>query len=172
MRKTIDSLLSKTINELTNQSSDSETFGPRERIKELELRTQRRNSFEEELFKDMFHTEEELAYHRELLVVPTQYYMKNPEQAFVEYASSRTDKAGEQNRNPSSPKRVHFVNSIIILNNEDEAKEEGSVKSSVTENKDHDHEIMKANRSSRKKLKRKPKKKRKITQNISTLSSL
>ncbi|GKB83077.1 hypothetical protein Tco_0949972 [Tanacetum coccineum] len=43
----------------------------------------------------------------------------------------------EQNRNPSSPKRVHFVNSIIILNTEDEAKEEGSVKSSVTENKDH-----------------------------------
>ncbi|GJY18590.1 MAK10-like protein [Tanacetum coccineum] len=153
----------------------------------------------------------------------TQYYMKNPEQAFVEYASSRTDKAGEnrlsslgtqlrqqqddmtskinllwktvseklddtstrntagnlmaqmnfastnyptkeelrgkgikspsnllspkylsqsslveQNRNPSSPKRVHFVNSIIILNKEDEAKEEGSVKSSVTENKDHE----------------------------------
>ncbi|GJS17950.1 hypothetical protein Tco_0412422 [Tanacetum coccineum] len=68
MRKTIDSLLSKTINELTNQSSDSETFGPRERIKELELRTQRRNNFEEELFKDMFHTEEELAYHKELLV--------------------------------------------------------------------------------------------------------
>ncbi|GJS93968.1 hypothetical protein Tco_0800936 [Tanacetum coccineum] len=67
----------------------------------------------------------------------TQYYMKNPEQAFVEYASSRTDKAGEQNRNPSSPKCVHFVKSIIILNKEDEAKEEGSVKSSVTENKDH-----------------------------------
>ncbi|GJZ30123.1 hypothetical protein Tco_0575170 [Tanacetum coccineum] len=43
----------------------------------------------------------------------------------------------EQNTNPSSPKRVHFVNSIIILNKEDEAKEEGSVKSSVTENKDH-----------------------------------
>ncbi|GKA19656.1 MAK10-like protein [Tanacetum coccineum] len=44
----------------------------------------------------------------------------------------------EQNRNPSSPKRVHFVNSIIILNKEDEAKEKGSVKSSVTENKDHE----------------------------------
>ncbi|GKA25249.1 hypothetical protein Tco_0711358 [Tanacetum coccineum] len=43
-----------------------------------------------------------------------------------------------QNRNPPSPKRVHFVNSIIILNKEDEAKEEGSVKSSVTENKDHE----------------------------------
>ncbi|GKE34052.1 hypothetical protein Tco_1453374, partial [Tanacetum coccineum] len=66
MRQTIDSLLSKTINELTNQSSNSETFGPRERIKELELRTQQRNNFEEELFKDMFPTEEELTYHREL----------------------------------------------------------------------------------------------------------
>ncbi|GKB90065.1 hypothetical protein Tco_0962337 [Tanacetum coccineum] len=44
----------------------------------------------------------------------------------------------EQNRNPSSPKRVHFINSIIILNKEDEAKEEGSVKSSATEYKDHE----------------------------------
>ncbi|GJY23261.1 hypothetical protein Tco_0396919 [Tanacetum coccineum] len=68
MRQTIDSRLSKTINELTNQSSDSETFCPRERIKELKLRTQRRNNFEEELFKDMFPIVEELAYHKELLV--------------------------------------------------------------------------------------------------------
>ncbi|GJX08534.1 hypothetical protein Tco_0196466 [Tanacetum coccineum] len=67
MRQTIDSLLSKTINELTNQYSDSETFYPRERIKELELRTKRRNNFKEELFTDMFPTEEELAYHKELL---------------------------------------------------------------------------------------------------------
>ncbi|GJT91335.1 hypothetical protein Tco_1080180 [Tanacetum coccineum] len=66
MRQTIDYRLSKTINELTNQSSDSETFCPRERIKELKLRTQRRNNFEEELFKDMFPTVEELAYHKEL----------------------------------------------------------------------------------------------------------
>ncbi|GJZ76603.1 protein kinase-like domain, concanavalin A-like lectin/glucanase domain protein [Tanacetum coccineum] len=43
----------------------------------------------------------------------------------------------EQNRNPSSTKRAHFVNSIIILNKENEAKEEGSVKSTATENKDH-----------------------------------
>ncbi|GJT96183.1 hypothetical protein Tco_1091701 [Tanacetum coccineum] len=142
----------------------------------------------------------------------TQYCMENPEQAFVEYASSRTDEAGgthlnihkptegssstyssiyqmklekalidldshqekrlsslgaqlgqlqddmiskinllwkdlfeklddtpiKQNRNPSSPKCVHFVNSIIILNKEDKAKEEGSVKSSAIENKDHE----------------------------------
>ncbi|GJR77814.1 hypothetical protein Tco_0090179 [Tanacetum coccineum] len=44
----------------------------------------------------------------------------------------------EQNRNPSSPKRVHFVNSIVILNKEDEAKEEGNVKSSTTEYEDHE----------------------------------
>nr|GEY72978.1 hypothetical protein [Tanacetum cinerariifolium] len=44
----------------------------------------------------------------------------------------------KQNRNPSYPKRIHFVNSIIILNKEAEAKEEGSVKSSVTKNEDHE----------------------------------
>ncbi|GJX33426.1 MAK10-like protein, partial [Tanacetum coccineum] len=38
----------------------------------------------------------------------------------------------EQNKNPSSLKRVHFVNSIIILNKESEAKEEGSVEPSKT----------------------------------------
>ncbi|GKB56135.1 hypothetical protein Tco_0912321 [Tanacetum coccineum] len=54
MRQTIDSLLFKTVNEMTNQSSDSKIFCPEERIKELELRTQRRNNFEEGLFKDRF----------------------------------------------------------------------------------------------------------------------
>ncbi|GJX64918.1 hypothetical protein Tco_0299261, partial [Tanacetum coccineum] len=67
MRQTIDSLLFKTINEMTNQSFDSEIFYPEERIKELELRTQRRNNFEEELFRNSFPTEKELAYHKELL---------------------------------------------------------------------------------------------------------
>ncbi|GKF83327.1 hypothetical protein Tco_0244983, partial [Tanacetum coccineum] len=70
MRQTIDSLLFKTINESTNQSSDSENFCPEERIKELDLRTQRRNNFKEELFKDRFPTEKELAYHKELLGEP------------------------------------------------------------------------------------------------------
>ncbi|GJW43675.1 hypothetical protein Tco_0072474 [Tanacetum coccineum] len=56
------------MNELTNKSSDSEIFFPEERIKELE--SQRRNNFEEELFKDKFPTEEELAYHKELLGEP------------------------------------------------------------------------------------------------------
>ncbi|GKE55792.1 hypothetical protein Tco_1494977 [Tanacetum coccineum] len=44
----------------------------------------------------------------------------------------------EQNRNPSSPIRVHFVNSIVILKKEDEAKEEGNVKTSKTEYEDHE----------------------------------
>ncbi|GJW15743.1 hypothetical protein Tco_0019876 [Tanacetum coccineum] len=55
---------------------------------------------------------------------------------FLKYLSQSS--LVKQNRNPSSPKWVHFVNSIIILNKEDEAKEEGSVKSSATENKDHE----------------------------------
>nr|GEZ44578.1 protein kinase-like domain, concanavalin A-like lectin/glucanase domain protein [Tanacetum cinerariifolium] len=67
MRQTIDSFLFKTINESTNKSFDFEIFCPEERIKELELTTQRRNNFGEELFKDKFSTEEELAYHKELL---------------------------------------------------------------------------------------------------------
>ncbi|GJY26451.1 hypothetical protein Tco_0401177 [Tanacetum coccineum] len=39
----------------------------------------------------------------------------------------------EQNKNPSSPKCVHFVNSIVILNKENETEEESSVKPSKTE---------------------------------------
>ncbi|GJY43600.1 hypothetical protein Tco_0431813 [Tanacetum coccineum] len=55
---------------MTDQSSDSEIFCPEDRIKELELRTQRRNNFEEGLFKDRFPTKEELVYHKELLGEP------------------------------------------------------------------------------------------------------
>ncbi|GJU04951.1 hypothetical protein Tco_1121381 [Tanacetum coccineum] len=55
---------------MINQSSNSEIFYPEERIKELELRTQRRNNFEEELFQNSFPTEKELAYHKELLGEP------------------------------------------------------------------------------------------------------
>ncbi|GKE65792.1 hypothetical protein Tco_1519953 [Tanacetum coccineum] len=39
----------------------------------------------------------------------------------------------EQNKNPSSPKRVHFANSVVILNKENEAEEEGGVEPSKTE---------------------------------------
>ncbi|GJR58520.1 hypothetical protein Tco_0833670 [Tanacetum coccineum] len=67
IRQKVDSLLFKTIKNLPSDLSNAEIFCPKERIKELEIRTQRRNDFKEELFKDMFPTEEELAYHRELL---------------------------------------------------------------------------------------------------------
>ncbi|GJZ83438.1 hypothetical protein Tco_0648611 [Tanacetum coccineum] len=70
MRQTIDSFLFKTMNELTNQYFDSEIFCPKERIKELVLRTQPKKQYEEELFKDRFPTEKELAYHKELLGEP------------------------------------------------------------------------------------------------------
>ncbi|GKD48373.1 hypothetical protein Tco_1277349 [Tanacetum coccineum] len=110
----------------------------------------------------------------------TQYCMENPEQAFVNYASSSNEEVGgnfmahmnvafvdylkkeelwskgikillkllspkylsqssleEQNRNPSSPKHVHFINSIIILSKESDAKEEENVNPKVTKDKDH-----------------------------------
>ncbi|GJX98914.1 zinc finger, CCHC-type containing protein [Tanacetum coccineum] len=47
----------------------------------------------------------------------------------------------EQNRNLSSLKHVHFVNSIIILNKEDGAKEEENVKSSATKCKDYEMRV-------------------------------
>ncbi|GJT04908.1 hypothetical protein Tco_0839370 [Tanacetum coccineum] len=71
---------------------------------------------------------------------PTRNTARNPTAqmnfTFTNYPTK--EELREHNRNPLSPKRVHFVNSIIILNKEDEAKEEGSVKSSAIENKDHE----------------------------------
>ncbi|GKB71073.1 MAK10-like protein [Tanacetum coccineum] len=59
-------------------------------------------------------------------------------QAFVEYASPRNEEVGEElNKNPSSLKCVHFINSIVILSKESEAKGEGSVKPSEAECNDH-----------------------------------
>nr|GEV57049.1 MAK10-like protein [Tanacetum cinerariifolium] len=52
--------------------------------------------------------------------------------------TGRESSLTEQNRNPTSLKRVHFVNSIIVLNKEDKAKEEGNVKTSTTEYEDHE----------------------------------
>ncbi|GJR97609.1 hypothetical protein Tco_0269783 [Tanacetum coccineum] len=67
IRQKVDSLLFKTIKNLPSDLPDTKIFCPKQRIKELEIRTQLINNFKEELFKDMFPTEEELAYHRELL---------------------------------------------------------------------------------------------------------
>ncbi|GJZ54121.1 hypothetical protein Tco_0609006 [Tanacetum coccineum] len=46
--------------------------------------------------------------------------------------------SAEQSKNPSSLKRVHFVNSIIILSKEDEAKEEDCEKSTTTNCNGHE----------------------------------
>ncbi|GJY04657.1 hypothetical protein Tco_0370597 [Tanacetum coccineum] len=115
----------------------------------------------------------------------TQYFMENPKQAFVDYASSCTNEAGgkcwgafavgqpppeegeleawifdvaleslhqffmvmqlwdnyyfefRKSTNSSSPKRVYFINSIPILNKEDEPRDAGIVKPD-TKNDDHD----------------------------------
>ncbi|GJU63922.1 MAK10-like protein [Tanacetum coccineum] len=54
----------------------------------------------------------------------TQYCMDNLEQAFVDYASSPNNEVGgEQNGNSSTPKRVHFVNTITKVRKEDEPEE-------------------------------------------------
>nr|GFA36199.1 hypothetical protein [Tanacetum cinerariifolium] len=58
--------------------------------------------------------------------------IKSPSKLLYPKYLSRSSLA-EQNRNPSSPKLVHFVNSIVILN-----KEEGNVKTSTIEYKDHE----------------------------------
>nr|GEV35492.1 reverse transcriptase domain-containing protein [Tanacetum cinerariifolium] len=44
----------------------------------------------------------------------------------------------EQNRNPSSLKRVHFINFVILLRKEDEVKEEENVKPNATKYNDHE----------------------------------
>ncbi|GJV08966.1 hypothetical protein Tco_1346622 [Tanacetum coccineum] len=125
-----------------------------------------------------------------------QYFMKHPEQAFVNYVSSHNNKvrvfseklddtstrdtAGdimayvnaastdqikkeelrskgikspykllslkylsqtsleEQNRIPSSPKRVHFIKYVIILRKEDEVREKENVNSNATQYNDHE----------------------------------
>ncbi|GJS52924.1 hypothetical protein Tco_0626286 [Tanacetum coccineum] len=44
----------------------------------------------------------------------------------------------EQNRNPSSPKRVHFINCFVILHKEDEVREEENVMPNTTEYNDYE----------------------------------
>nr|GEY18393.1 hypothetical protein [Tanacetum cinerariifolium] len=66
---------------------------------------------------------------KDLLQKVPHYGIDHPEQAFVEYASSRTDKVG-------APKRVHFVNSVIILNKDNDIKQED-----VSSNNAHEHDL-------------------------------
>nr|GEW15621.1 hypothetical protein [Tanacetum cinerariifolium] len=63
--------------------------------------------------------------------------VKSPSKLLSSQYLSRSSIA-ERNRNPSSLKRVHFVNSIIILNNGDEAKEKDGEKSTTTNCKCHE----------------------------------
>ncbi|GKE12820.1 MAK10-like protein [Tanacetum coccineum] len=44
----------------------------------------------------------------------------------------------EQNRNPSSLKRVHFIKSVVIIRKEDEVREKENVNSNATEYNDHE----------------------------------
>nr|GFB09840.1 hypothetical protein [Tanacetum cinerariifolium] len=44
----------------------------------------------------------------------------------------------EQKRTPSSPKRVHFIDFVVILRKEDEVRKEENVKPNVTEYNDHE----------------------------------
>ncbi|GJX31062.1 hypothetical protein Tco_0240917, partial [Tanacetum coccineum] len=89
----------------------------------------------------------------------TQYCMENPDQAFVDYASSRNNKVGgklfttnqgprnfneatnawkgEQNRNSTSPKRVYFINTITIISKEDEPREARIIEPNATKDNNH-----------------------------------
>ncbi|GJW10255.1 hypothetical protein Tco_1576082, partial [Tanacetum coccineum] len=70
IKQRVDFLLFSTIKALPSKSSTNESFGSLGKIKEQELRTKRKTDFEEEIFKDTFPTEEELAYYRGLLDEP------------------------------------------------------------------------------------------------------
>ncbi|GKF24114.1 hypothetical protein Tco_0076436 [Tanacetum coccineum] len=70
IRRTVDSLLFNTIKALPSKVSVDESFGSLDKIKELELRTKQKNNFEEEIVRNMFPTEEELAYDKEVLDEP------------------------------------------------------------------------------------------------------
>ncbi|GJS14967.1 hypothetical protein Tco_0409439 [Tanacetum coccineum] len=43
----------------------------------------------------------------------------------------------EQNRNPSSPKRVHFINLIVTLRKEDEPEEEKTLEPNAAKHNEH-----------------------------------
>ncbi|GKA38475.1 hypothetical protein Tco_0731026 [Tanacetum coccineum] len=66
----------------------------------------------------------------------TQYCMEDPEQAFVEYASLRTDEVGELNKNSSAPKRDHFVNSIVVLSKDSDTEDEDASSTNA-----HEHDL-------------------------------
>ncbi|GJX98475.1 hypothetical protein Tco_0355494 [Tanacetum coccineum] len=102
-----------------------------------------------------------------------QHCMENPKQAFVNYASSRSDEVGGTKQEPSSPKCIHFINSIIILIKEGEAKEEGMVKPNAAECNNHKRTVEakeevgeKSEEELKDETEEETKKKRKTTHNI------
>ncbi|GJW33036.1 hypothetical protein Tco_0053068 [Tanacetum coccineum] len=66
----------------------------------------------------------------------TQYCMEDPEQAFVEYASLRTDEVGELNKNSSAPKRDYFVNSIVVLSKDSDTEDKDASSTNA-----HEHDL-------------------------------
>ncbi|GJX13859.1 hypothetical protein Tco_0205617 [Tanacetum coccineum] len=76
----------------------------------------------------------------------TQYCMENPEQAFVDYASSRSNEVGgEQNRSSSSPKHVYFINTITVIRKEDESRKAGTIRFDAAEDIGRDTFIKEVN---------------------------
>ncbi|GJY71650.1 hypothetical protein Tco_0475353 [Tanacetum coccineum] len=81
--------------------------------------------------------------------------MENPEQAFVDYASSRNNGVGgsrpsssnDKMRNFPSPKRVHFVNTLTIVLGIEKIEEEESETSKIKE-KEESSDIRKDDKSS------------------------
>ncbi|GJR10466.1 hypothetical protein Tco_0793118 [Tanacetum coccineum] len=73
----------------------------------------------------------------------TQYCMKNPEQAFVDYASSRNNEVGgKQFTTNQGPRNFNeatnaWNNTITIISKEDEPSEAGIVETNLTEDNDH-----------------------------------
>ncbi|GKA21858.1 hypothetical protein Tco_0707820 [Tanacetum coccineum] len=59
-----------TIKALPSKTLTNEPFEVLDKVNEHELRAKRKNDFEEEMFKDTFPTDEELAYHKRLLEGP------------------------------------------------------------------------------------------------------
>ncbi|GJY89465.1 hypothetical protein Tco_0504661 [Tanacetum coccineum] len=83
----------------------------------------------------------------------------------------------EQNRNPSSPKHVYFINSIIILRKEDEPEqEEEIIEPNATKDNDCnisvevEEEVKEESEESNEETKDETKRKIRMTQNTSTPS--
>ncbi|GJS57572.1 hypothetical protein Tco_0652356 [Tanacetum coccineum] len=73
--------------------------------------------------------------HQESGVPPNKRIIKNSSKLFYPKYQAHSS-LGEENRNSFSPKRVHFVNTITIVKNEDKPKETGYSESSAIDSDD------------------------------------